>query len=177
MTKFRYKESLLLIGLLILIVYLLTDRNKDLSENINTKANLQANSQVLLNRLNVENKFIWDVGIISKEESQEFLENSIHKKHIFFVYDSIGCAKCYNFHKNKLLLEKDQKNLVVLDYGRLEFLKKDFRNKKFLKAKTNNANYKQLILIVNSDGRILYSDFPQYENLEYSEKFYNAYLN
>lgn len=128
-------------------------------------------SSYMNSKFEIEGKYLWDINLINKEEYASFLFKKDEYK-IIVWFDSVGCPKCYNFHVRNIMSKIGLKNILVL-YNQLKYIRKDYFGAAFYYAFRNNCKYKQLILLVNSDGKILYADFPQFKQLELSEKFYN----
>jgi len=163
--------------LTILSIYLLYERNELNYTNNYINSESLSYKNILENKSKIENKKIWETGIFDKTEYDNFIKLYGKKDRIFFLYDSVGCLKCYNFHKNMLNNKFSEENFVIVDYSKFSFLKKDFYRARFISAKENRSNYSQLLLLVDKTGKILYSDFPQFENLKYSSLFYKRYLS
>lgn len=155
-----------LITLLAVIFYQKLEIQQKL-DKINDQANVFEKYMKL--KENIEGKFVWEIGLIS-ENKIKYLDKDYR---IIFLYDSIGCLQCYNFHQNYLRKYIGLENITVLCNKNFEFIKKDFSKAEILESNGNFSAHKMLVLLINKDGRILYVDFPEFQLIKNrSKEFY-----
>ncbi|MFA3784231.1 hypothetical protein ABRY23_14320 [Melioribacteraceae bacterium 4301-Me] len=133
----------------------------------------EQSEKYLKSKSEIDGKYIWDLGLISKETFYSRKPKLVNRMNIFILYDSIGCLRCYEFHRSNLLSKIGPENIIVIYNRELKFIKRDFRKARIINLEKREVKYNQLILLVNSSGRIVYSDFPQYQLIKNrSEEFY-----
>lgn len=159
----------------LLIIYL---NNKD---NITSKKLEAENKKVhlyLSAKELIEGKYLWDLNLLSKQIFADSLSYKEDSYKIFFWYDSVGCSRCYDFHLYNIKNSFGEDRSVIIYNGEFSFMKKDFNKAKFINCTNKKQVHKQLVLLVNNMGRILYADFPQYEQLDsWGTYFYQVSAN
>lgn len=132
-------------------------------------------SEYINSKNEIEGKYIWELGKISKEEFNNYAKNrSNNKPTIFFIYEKEGCSSCYRLNVIKLNEEKVRENVVVIDIGEYKYLRNDFRFAEFIESNNTESKYKQLVLLVDKEGRIILSDNYELQQVELSKKFYEV---
>ena len=143
---------------------IINDRSQALMKDITIQSNL-------------EGKNLWDVFSVSKEEINKIVqENNIRANYILFYVDSISCLSCFNFHIDNLIKLSDIK-IIIYSPTHLEYVKSYIKNGILYKSLNNFDNYKtiknnMIILLVNINGQIIYSDVADKLNYDKSRKFY-----
>lgn len=163
-------------GLIILALFItLIFQKNTLTNNLTELERLsEKHTQYQFKRDQVEGKFLWETDLLTEKTFDSLLtDKKFNTPHLFFLYDSLGCQKCYDFHKRYLLSEKFSENSTILYNAEFKFLLADFRKLNIL----NFEEYKkipsrQFAVLVDTNGRILRGDFLEFEDLELSEKFY-----
>jgi hypothetical protein len=166
-----------LIPLVILLLYIIFQKTQSGLEIQSLTNKEKMLVDYLSAKSEIEGMFIWDTGILSQGLFEELIQKpEVKMPALFFLYDSVGCSICYNFHVNKINGTKKLSNAIIMYNNRFKFLKNDFPNKYFIDCIKYNFKYKELLLFVNSKGKILYVDFPQYGRPDLSENFYKTIL-
>ncbi len=121
----------------------------------------------------LQSKNIWEIGLLDsisfKSIKKEF---RINKYKIIFYFESMGCAKCFEFHKRQLLEQIGKNNFIIFWKNSLEYLKKEFWGFNFAKIANKNKAFEQIVLFITPSGKIIYADLPEYGLYELSAKFY-----
>ncbi|MFA8343215.1 MAG: hypothetical protein ACEPO8_09635 [Rhodothermaceae bacterium] len=154
---------------LILLVVLIYQKNglQNTLNEIETQSNKYGKHQ--LKRDQIEGSFLWETKLLTKKEFEQiFVNEDEQKPKLFFIYDSLGCQKCYNFHKQYLT----KGNSIIFYNNEFEFMLSDFRNFKMIAYNKFDLPSKQVVMLVDFTGRILRSDFLEFEDLGVAEKFY-----
>jgi len=164
----KYGIPITIITSLFLLILIFYEKNK-LYTNYHELVKKERRINKYFNeKSGIEGEYIWDLNLVEKDRIIKMLDG--YK--IVIWYDSIGCPKCYTFHRNRIH-QIGMKNVIVLYNGQYQFMKKDFIKSQFLIAHNKNSKYKQIIMLINKDGIILYSDLLKYQLFGYSNLFYN----
>lgn len=163
--------------LILLLLFLLLIRSQDKLHIVSLNQKNELLNSYITAKVETEGKLIWDIGIFSETTFNDSIIKLFKKEPIlFFLYDTVGCSNCYNYHVHKINTTNRLKNTIILHNGGHNFLKKDFPQKHFIKYVNKEFKYKEVLLFVNYDGHVLYVDFPQFSLIDFSEKFYNVIL-
>ncbi|MCX6149230.1 MAG: hypothetical protein NTX22_01755 [Ignavibacteriales bacterium] len=149
----------------------MTEKLKEMEGSINKYELINKN---ILKRSEVEGKYIWDIGILAPEVSKKKILDLTKKSYkLFYWKDTLVCEKCYYLHLWSIAKEVGFKNVIILYNNKYEFMKKDFINSIFVENPIVIRRFAEIIIFVDSEGKILYAEFPEYGFSHSSENFYD----
>lgn len=169
-----------LLNLTVLILYI-TQKDSLALEKANLEKREENYKQIvsyLNKKFNTEGKYIWETNLLDKKSFRSiFPKKSVKMSKIFLWFDTSGCEKCYVYHMRSIKELIGRKNSIIIYNNKFKYLKADFRGYPFINNTGENNNFNDIVMLVNSDGRVLYADFPTSGLYNLSKKFYEIASN
>jgi hypothetical protein len=123
-------------------------------------------------KLNIEGHHIWETGVLTKTDFYK-LSKEIKFPKLIFWYDSLGCSRCYTDQVRNIKNKIGVMNTLIIYNGKYTFLKLDLRNCLFVNASKGNKKFSDFLALVDTNGRIIFGDFPEYGLAKFNGMFYN----
>lgn len=169
--------TILIVMLVFFLIRVLLERNKSIFENNKIVYLLNSFQSAQKNEEFMNGKYVWEISNIKRND---IINNRIPSSNYFFIIslDTIDCYSCLQFNLD-LIQNFDSEKITVLIYSPMHknFIKKYLKKGHILQTSGETKDYllkkKLVTLLVQNNGKIIYSQVSDKNDYTKSKVFYN----